>query len=123
MSARRRRGPLRPPWQKDPDDREANYKRPIKRADQIRLLARGIVIAVAYLWFRTREQTGDHEGAAAAAALGACIAFAGSLGVWAARRGELEEIFFSSRRHQVWAQALLTGSGLLIFVLGVLSLD
>lgn len=127
---------------KDPSDHEANYRKPIRRSEMVRLLLRGLVVGAAFLWFRRYGpprlpmnfgiadaasskglvQPQEHEGAAAAIALGWCLLAFGVIGVVAAARGELEEIFVSGNRRQIALQGALTTLGGAVMAAGIVAL-
>ena len=104
------------PWERDPDDREANYTRPISTSDKVRLVLKAASVVVAFLWFRAQSGDGEGEGAALAVATGSVFALVGVVDGIAAWRGEVEAVFLERRSHQVSARIalLLAGVGLVV---------
>ena len=119
MDRRRQRWP----WEKDPNDRELNYRRPIPLHERLRLALKGGAAVVAALWFRSKIGGGENEGAALAVAVGGVVAMMGSIDLGAAAKGRLEQIFLPSRAAQMIAQAILAVTGLVVLVLGAIRLD
>ena len=118
MDRRRQRWP----WEKDPNDRELNYRRPVPRHERLRLALKGGAAIVAALWFRSKIGTGQNEGAALAVAFGGVIAFAGLVDLVAAAKGRLEQIFLPNRNAQMIVQAVLLIAGLSVLVAGAVRL-
>ena len=114
MDRRRQRWP----WEKDPNDRELNYRRPIPVYERLRLALKGGAAVIAALWFRARAGTGESEGAALAVAVGGVLVVMGVIDLVAAAKGRLEQIFLSSRTAQMVVQALVAGTGLAVLVVG-----
>jgi hypothetical protein len=110
---RRARDPDRPvPWMKrtDPHDLEASYRRPVKRSDVERLVVKGAVIVAAFLWFRGAVFA-DTDLAGLAFAVGAVLTVSGVVDLFAAVRGDLEEIFLT-RSQQVVTRTLMFLAGI-----------
>ena len=109
------------PWEKDPDDREANYRKPIPRRELIRLYAKAALVVAAGMWFKFASETRSHEGAKLSLALGAALVGAGLVDLFFLRRHEIEQIFLTSRRQQIAVRAVVLLAGLALLVAGGLA--
>ena len=107
----RRRTRKRWPWDKDPDDREANYRRPIPMSERIRLVAKAAAVVAAFLYVRATTADGSNVGAKLLVAIGAVLVVAGSVDLAWTLRGKLDHVFITSRRLQVAAPAAVLAAG------------
>lgn len=109
---RRARDPEHPLRQKrDPYDREANYRRPIERADVVRLTTKVVLVVAAGVWFKFASDTPVHEGAKLVIALGLALVGAGVTDLLYLRTHEIEQMFLDSRTAQVRARWMLVALG------------
>ena len=109
------------PWEKDPDDREANYRRPVPRRELIRLYAKAVLVVLAGLWFKLASETRSHEGAKLALAFGAALTGTALIDLLYLRRFEIDQIFLTSRTQQVAARGVVLVVGLGLLVAGALA--
>ena len=109
------------PWEHDPNDLEANYKRPIPRADVIRLTVKAAVAVAAGVAWRFAILDGMHEGAKLVIALGVALAFAGVADLVYMQRYELEQIFLTSRESQILVRIGLAAGGVVLLAAGMLA--
>lgn len=109
------------PWEKDPNDREANYRRPVPRADIIRLGVKTAIAVTAGLGFRLVSLDGKDEGAKLVAALGVALLGAGIADLVYMRTNELEQIFLKSVGQQRLVAAAVAALGLILLVVGGLA--
>ena len=120
MSGRPRSPRPRPkmPWERDPNDREANYRRPIPFAERIRLGIKGAAVVAAYLWIRSRMDDTTNLGAEVAVAVGCVVALSGAIDFAYAARDKLELIFMKNRAQQMAWQAAFFAAGVVLLGLG-----
>lgn len=109
------------PWERDPDDLEANYRRPIPRRELIRIYSKAVVGVGAGLWFKFSSETRTHEGAKLAMALGVVLLGAGLIDLLILKRHEIEQIFLTSRRMQIVVRACVLAAGVALLVAGSLA--
>ena len=109
------------PWEKDPDDLEANYRKPIPRRELIRLYLKAALGVTAGLWFKFASETRSHEGAKLALAVGAALMGVGLVDLLYLRRYEIEQIFLTSRRQQIVVRVVVLLAGLALLVGGGLA--
>ncbi len=112
---------MRWPWEKDPNDREANYRRPVARAEVIRLSVKAAIAVAAGIGFRFASLDAADEGAELAIALGAAVAGAGITDLVYMRRHEIEQIFLTSPSRQRLARVGLVLAGVALLVAGTLA--
>lgn len=98
------------PWEKDPNDREANYRRPIEQTEKVRLVLKAVAVLGAFLFIKSATADRSDVGSEFLIGIGAPLIVAGVLDfVWTVR-GRLEHTFIESRPLQLAAHA---GMGLL----------
>ena len=113
--------PRRFPWEKDPNDREANYRRPIAEHEKVRLVAKAASVVGAF--FFIRSMTADHRdvGAEFLIGVGAPLLLAGTLDLIWTIRGRLEHVFIESRSLQLAAHGALAVLGLAMVFAGAIA--
>lgn len=109
------------PWERDPNDLEANYQRPVPRADVIRLAVKTCVAVAAGVAWRFAILDGTHEGAKLVIALGVSLASAGITDLVYMQRYELEQIFLTSKRSQRLVRIGLAAGGAALLTAGTLA--
>ena len=114
------RSRLKLPWEKDPNDREANYRKPIPQSEKVRLLTKAGAAVGAFLFIQ--EATGDRRdvGAEFAIGIGAALLVAGVVDLVWTLRGELEHMFIESRSLQLALHATMALVGLGMLVAGLI---
>lgn len=118
MSDRPRR---RFPWEKDPNDREANYRRPIPEHEKVRLVAKAAAVVGAFLFIKTVTADRTDVGAEFSIGVGAPLLIAGVLDFVWTLRGRLEHVFIESRPMQLAAHGGTALLGLVMVVAGVVA--
>ena len=113
---------MRWPWEKDPNDRELNYRRPVPAHERVGLALKGVAVLVAAIWFQSRSGADQNEGAALAVAAGGVLAAVGLIDLVTAAKGRLEQIFLPSRGAQMMVRAVLLVAGLVVLVAGAVRL-
>ena len=103
----------------DPEDHEANYRRPIPRSEYIRVALKFTLGIVAIVWFRFASSDGFDEGAEMTLAFASLLVALGVVDLVYLRDHEIELIFLKTKAQQIrarWALvlvgALLLGAGL-----------
>ena len=103
----------------DPEDHEANYRRPIPTREYVRTIVKFLLGIAAALWFRSASSDGVDEGADLTVAFGSLLVALGAVDLFYLRNHDIELIFLKTRTQQIgvrWALAiagaLLLGAGL-----------
>jgi len=109
---------LRLAWEKDPNDKEANYRRPIAQAEKVRLVLKGASAVAAFLFIKNATADRHDVGAEFLIGIGAPLLLAGVLDVIWTLRGKLEHVFIDSRSLQLAAHAGLGLVGLAMVIAG-----
>lgn len=118
MSRRRR---ARLPWEKDPNDREANYKRPVPQHEKVRLLLKAASVVGAFAFVRTVTRDRSDVGAELLIALGGPLLLAGVLDAIWTLQGRLEHVFIESRPLQLAAHGGVAALGLGLLLAGLIA--
>ena len=109
---------LKLPWEKDPTDREANYRRPVRVAERLRLTIKAAVVVAAFFWIKAVTKDHHDVGAEFLIGVGVPVAVAGLIDtVWTAR-GQLDHIFISDERLQRIAHVGTAAVGVVMVVAG-----
>ena len=109
------------PWEKDPHDHEANYRKPVPVAERVRVAIKAAAVVGAGVAFRFATLDRTHEGAKLLIAVGAALLVAGITDLVYMRTHELELIFLTSPRQQRLVHAGVTVAGVLLLVAGALA--
>lgn len=115
------RSRLRLPWEKDPNDREGNYRKPIAQAEKTRLLAKAAAVVGAFLFIRDATGDGKDVGAEFGIGIGAALVIAGVLDLVWTFRGELEHVFIDSRPLQLLSHGAVAVAGLTLLAGGLIA--
>ena len=116
-----RRAGRRFPWEKDPNDREANYRRPIAIHEKVRLTIKAVSVLGAFAFVRFMTSDGRDVGAEFLIAIGGPVAIAGIVDVIWTLQGRLEHVFLESRPMQIAAHAAMAVAGVALVVAGVVA--
>jgi hypothetical protein len=109
------------PWEKDPNDREANYRRPIAQDEKARLTAKGLSVLAGFFFIMTMTEDRTDVGAEFAIGVGAPLLVAGILDVVWTLRGRLEHVFLESRAVQLAAHGAMALVGGALVVAGAIA--
>ena len=109
------------PWEKDPNDREANYRRPVAQDEKVRLTAKGISVVVGFFFIMTMTEDRTDVGAEMAIGFGGPLLLAGILDVVWTLRGRLEHVFIESRALQLAAHGAMAFVGGVLVVAGTIA--
>lgn len=109
------------PWEKDPTDREANYRRPVRQDEKIRLTLKAASVVGAFAFIKTATGDRTDVGAEFLIGIGLPLLLAGVLDVVWTLRGWLEHVFIESRPLQLAAHASMAGVGAAIAVAGIVA--
>ena len=107
------------PWERDPNDREANYRRPVATAEKVRLVAKAAAAVAGFFFIMTATRDRSEVGAEFAIGIGAPLLLAGVLDVVWTVQNRLEHIFIESRPLQLVAHAGMALVGAALVVVGV----
>ena len=116
-----RRQGLKLPWEKDPNDREANYKRPIAQHEKVRLTVKGASAAAAFLFIMYMTRDRQDVGAEFLIAIGAPLLIAGVMDLVWTLQDRLEHIFIESRALQLAAHGAMAIIGAAMLTAGVVA--
>lgn len=122
--SRRRRSSLQSrlsAWQRDPNDREANYRRPIAQEERIRLGIKGALAFGGFLYVMSMTRDRTDVGAEFLIGIGAPLLVAGTIDAIWTLRGRLEHVFLESRPLQLAAHWGLAALGLTMVVAGTIA--
>ena len=109
------------PWENDPHDREANYKRPIPAAERYRIGIKAAGAVLAGVAYRFAVVDRSHEGAKFCLALGTALLVAGITDLVYMRNHELEQIFLKTPAQQRLVQKFVAVAGLALLGAGTLA--
>jgi hypothetical protein len=123
---------VRLPWENDPNDREANYRRPVPQIEIVRIGAKFVWAGVVggWLWFATRDRCevdqlhdicrpiATNAGAKLSLAVGAIMTVAAVIDLLYLRSHEIELIFARTKSQQVAGRMVLLAVGLLALSTG-----
>lgn len=116
-----RGGRVRWPWEKDPADREANYRRPVRIEERLRLTIKGAAVVAAFFWIKSVTQDRHDVGAEFLIGVGGPVLLAGVVDLVWTLRGKLDHIFISDRRAQIAVHTATVVAGVGLLVAGVLT--
>jgi hypothetical protein len=109
------------PWEKDPADKEANYRRPIAQSEKIRLTAKAAVVVAGFLFVMGATRDRSDVGAEFAIGIGAPLVVAGVLDVVWTMKGQLEHVFLESRPVQLAAHSVMALVGVALVAGGLIA--
>lgn len=109
------------PWEKDPNDREANYRRPIPRHEKVRLTAKAAAAAAGFLFAMDATRDRADVGAEFLIGVGGPLVLAGVLDLIWTLQGRLEHIFIESRPLQLASHAGMAMVGMVMFIGGLVA--
>ena len=112
---------LKLPWDKDPHDKEANYKRPIPQDEKVRLTAKAAAVVAGFLFVMNETRDRQDVGAEFLIGIGGPLALAGVLDLIWTMRGRLEHVFIESRTLQLVSHAALALLGAAMLVGGLVA--
>ena len=112
---------LKLPWEKDPNDKEANYRRPIPQHEKFRLTAKVAAAAAGFIFVINATRDRADVGAEFLIGLGGPLLVAGLLDVIWTLEGRLEHVFIESRTLQLFSHVLVAAIGLAMLVGGVVA--
>ena len=112
---------LRLPWEKDPNDREANYRRPIATDEKLRLTLKAAAAVAGFFFVMSATRDRADIGAEMMIGVGAPLLLAGVLDVIWTLRGRLEHIFIESRALQLASHVLLAVTGAAVLIGGLIA--
>jgi hypothetical protein len=118
MKQRTRR---RLPWEKDPADREANYRKPVAQSEKVRLTIKAAAVVAGFLFIVRATKDRSDVGAEFAIGVGVPLAIAGVLDVVWTMRGQLEHVFLESRSMQLAAHAAMAVVGMAMIAAGLIA--
>lgn len=109
------------PWEKDPTDKEANYRRPVAQSEKIRLTIKAAVVVAGFLFIMSATKDRNDVGAEFAIGAGAPLFVAGVIDVWWTARGLVEHVFIESRRMQLAAHSAMALVGMALVAGGLVA--
>ena len=109
------------PWEKDPNDREANYKRPVPQHEKVRLTAKVASVVAGFAFIRLMTEDRSDVGAEFLIGFGAPLLVAGMLDLVWTLQGKLEHIFVESRPLQLVLHGGMATIGLAMLVAGAMA--
>ena len=112
------RGPVRWPWEKDPTDREANYRRPVRVAERARLTIKVAAVVAAFFWIKVVTADRSDVGAEFLIGVGAPLAIAGVVDLVWTMRGQLDHVFIDDERLQIAVHGAVAVAGVVMMVVG-----
>lgn len=118
MKQRSRR---RLPWEKDPADREANYRKPVAQSEKIRLTVKAAAVVAGFFFIMTATKDRSDVGAEFAIGVGVPLLVAGVLDVVWTIKGRLEHVFLESRPMQLAAHGGMALVGAVMVAAGLLA--
>ena len=117
----RPRSRLRNPWERDPNDKEANYRRPVATSEKVRLTAKAAAAVAGFLFIMTATRDRNDVGAEFAIGIGGPLLIAGALDVVWTLQGRIEHLFIESRPLQLAAHAGMALVGVALVAAGALA--
>jgi hypothetical protein len=109
------------PWEKDPNDREANYKRPVPAAERYRIGIKAFAALAAAIAVRFWVEDRSAQGAKLTIALGATLLIAAVTDLVYMRKHDLELIFLKTPEQQRLVQKGVVVAGLALLAAGTLA--
>lgn len=116
-----RRAGRRLPWEKDPKDREANYRRPIAQHEKVRLTIKAASVVAAFAFIKTMTADGRDIGAEFLIGVGSPVLLSGLLDLLWTLQGRLEHVLIESRALQLAAHSAMAIGGLALLVAGAIA--
>ena len=110
---------LRLPWDRDPHDKEANYRRPIAQDEKVRLLVKAAAAVAGFFFVMNATRDRADIGAELLIGIGAPLGLAGVLDLIWTLRGRLEHVFIESRALQLASHSLMAVIGAAMLVGGL----
>ena len=110
---------LRLPWEKDPHDKEANYRRPIPKDEKLRLLLKAAATVAGFMFVMSATRDRADIGAEFLIGIGAPLLLSGVLDVIWTLRGRLEHVFIESRPLQLASHGLMAVIGAAMLIGGL----
>jgi hypothetical protein len=118
MKQRSRR---RLPWEKDPADREANYRRPVAQSEKVRLTIKVVAVVAGFLFIMGATRDRTDVGAEFAIGVGVPLVIAGVIDVLWTMRGQLEHVFLESKSMQLAAHSAMALVGMAMITAGLIA--
>lgn len=112
---------LRVPWDRDPNDKEANYRRPIPVYEKGRLLAKAAAAGAGLYFVINATRDRADIGAEFLIGLGGPLLLAGVLDVIWTLRGWIEHVFIESRPLQLGFHTLMAVTGATMLIGGLIT--
>lgn len=109
------------PWEKDPTDREANYRRPIAQEEKVRLTAKAALAVTGFLYVMNMTRDRTDVGAEFLIGIGVPVFIAGVMDVVWTLRGRLEHVLIESRPLQLLAHAAMAAIGAAMALAGIVA--
>lgn len=120
----RRRARTKWPWERDPNDHEANYRHPVPLSERLRLGLKAAIAVGAFLAVRQIAVSGDRSliGPKILIVAGVAVAMAGAIDLVWTLRGKLEHIFVETRPAQIVLHAGVSIAGAVATMAGIVQL-
>ena len=112
---------MRLPWERDPNDREANYRKPVPAAERYRIGIKAAAVVLAGVIYRFASLDRSEEGAKLVMAIGAALLVAGVTDLIYMRNHELELIFLKSTKQQRLVHIGMAMAGIALLAAGRLA--
>ena len=109
------------PWEKDPADREANYRKPIAPPEKVRLTTKAVAVVAGFLFIMDATKDRSDVGSEFAIGVGVPLLIAGVIDVVWTMKGRLEHIFLESKPMQLAAHSAMALIGAAMVVAGLLA--
>lgn len=109
------------PWEKDPADREANYRKPVPQSEKVRLTIKGAAVVAGFLFIMEATKDRSDVGPEFAIGVGMPLLVAGAIDVVWTIKGRLEHVFLESKPMQVAAHFAMALIGAAMVVAGLLA--
>jgi hypothetical protein len=120
--SRPRRSRARFPWERDPGDLEANYKKPVEFHERARLGLKGAIVVASFLVIKEWTEDRVDVGAKLLVVVGIVLVLVGIIDLVETRRGKLEHVFIEDRSAQLWWHGGLAASGAMLAVVASVAL-
>lgn len=108
------------PWEKDPEDREANYRKPVPQTEKVRLTIKGAAVVAGFLFIMETTKDQSDVGPEFAIGVGLPLLAAGAIDVVWTMKGRLEHVFLESKPMQLAAHSAMGLIGAAMVVAGLL---
>ena len=109
------------PWEKDPADKEANYRKPIAQSEKIRLTIKAAAVVAGFFFIMRATRDRSDVGAEFAIGVGVPLMIAGVIDVVWTMRGQLEHVFLESRPMQLAAHSAMAVVGVGMIAAGLIA--